>query len=233
MTEQDTPFDYTNLTGRPSGPVVRLLSRVVPGVRQVQDQVAPYAGHWRASNLSALEQSGPLWCALGDSMTLGIGASAFDRGWVGQLAEQGSVPRRLINLSASGARVADILDRQLPALEALGIEPALVTVLIGSNDLISPRYRKVFPELFGQMLRRLPVGSVVASQPNPSRAALEANATLDRIAAERGLVIADLRDPRTTSWKGRLAPDHFHPNDLGYAGIAEVFAGAIGDRPAA
>jgi lysophospholipase L1-like esterase len=73
----------------------------------------------------------------------------------------------------------------------------------------------------------------VASQPNPSRAALEANATLDRIAAERGLVIADLRDPRTTSWKGRLAPDHFHPNDLGYAGIAEVFAGAIGDRPAA
>ncbi len=233
MTEQDPRFDYTNLTGRPSGPVVRLLSRVVPGVREVQDQVGPYADRWRAANLAALDGSGPLWCALGDSMTLGIGATAFDRGWVGQLAEQGSTPGRLVNLSASGARVADVLDRQLPALESLGIEPALVTVLIGSNDLISPRHRRVFPELFEQMLRRLPVGSVVASQPNPSRAAVEANALLDRIAQERGLVIAELRDPRTTSWKGKLAADHFHPNDLGYAGIAQVFASAIADRPAA
>jgi lysophospholipase L1-like esterase len=233
MTGRDVPFDYANRTGRPSGPVVRLLSRVVPGVRQVQEQVEPYAVRWRAANLAALEGSGPLWCALGDSMTLGIGASSFDRGWVGQLAEQGSVPSRLINLSASGARVADVLEHQLPALESLGIEPALVTVLIGSNDLISPRHRKVFPELFEQMLRLLPAGSVVASQPNPSRAAMEANAMLDRIADERGLVIAELRDPRTTSWKGKLAADHFHPNDVGYAGIAEVFAAAVADRPAA
>lgn len=233
MTEQDPPFDYTNLTGRPSGPVVRLLSKVVPGVQQIQDQVGPYAALWREANLRALAGDGPLWCALGDSMTLGIGASAFDRGWVGQLAALGSAPSRLINLSASGARVADVLDRQLPALERLGVAPALVTVLIGSNDLISPRHRKAFPELFEQMLLRLPAGSVVASQPNPTKVAVEANSVLDRIAADRGLVIAELRDPRTTSWKGRLAADHFHPNDLGYAGIAQIFAGAIADRPAA
>lgn len=232
MTD-DIPFEYLNLTGRPSGPVVRLLSKVIPGVRQVQEQVRPYAGHWRAANLTALQGSGPLWCALGDSMTLGIGASAFDRGWVGQLAAQDAMPSRLINLSASGARVADVLDHQLPALASLGVEPALITVLIGSNDLISPRHRKLFPGLFGELLRQLPPGSVVASQPNPSKAAIDANAMLEKIAAQRGLVIAELRDPRPNSWKGKLAADHFHPNDLGYAGIAQVFADAIADRPAA
>ena len=36
---------------------------------------------------AALAADGPLWVAVGDSMSQGIGASAPDRGWVGQLAE--------------------------------------------------------------------------------------------------------------------------------------------------
>ncbi len=39
--------------------------------------------------------------------------------------------------------------------------------------------------------------------------------------------LAEYRDPRTRSWKGKLSPDHFHPNDRGYAGMAEIMAEGI------
>ena len=224
-------FDYSNLSGRPPGAAIRVLSTVLPGVREVQAQVAPYAERWRTANLAALGRSGPLWVALGDSMTQGIGASAFDRGWTGQLGPIAGLPTRLVNLSSSGARVADVLDRQLPALFSLGETPDLVTVLIGSNDLIRRRRREEFPAAFADLLAQLPTGTVVATLPNPSRAAAAGNDALVRAVAEHGLRIAELRDRRTSSWKGKLATDHFHPNDAGYAGIAAVFADAIAGAP--
>jgi lysophospholipase L1-like esterase len=228
-------FEYSNLSGRPPGPVLRALSHLLRGVRDVQNQVEPYAARWGQANLSALAADGPLWVALGDSMTQGVGASDYDRGWVGQLQTSGGseIPGRLINLASSGARVGDVLDRQLPALAALGRRPELVTVLIGSNDLIRPRHRKAFPAAFGRLLAELPRGSVVATLPNPSRAAAMANALLAAAVRDSGLVIAELRGPRTSGWKGKLAADHFHPNDLGYAGIAAVFAEALAARDSA
>ena len=55
------------------------------------------------------------------------------------------------------------------------------------------------------------------------------NAVIAHVADERGLVVAELRDPRTTSWRGKLAADHFHPNDRGYAALADVISDAIGN----
>ena len=40
-------------------------------------------------------------------------------------------------------------------------------------------------------------------------------------------MIAEFRDRRMRSWKGKLSIDHFHPNDLGYAGMAEIVAEAL------
>jgi lysophospholipase L1-like esterase len=56
-------------------------------------------------------------------MSQGIGARDVSGGWVGQLharlaAEGHRI--RLINLSVTGARVRDVVDRQLPQLPALG-----------------------------------------------------------------------------------------------------------------
>jgi lysophospholipase L1-like esterase len=45
--------------------------------------------------------------------------------------------------------------------------------------------------------------------------------------AHRGLGLAEFRDPRIRTWKGRLAADDFHPNDVGYAGMAEIFSEAL------
>jgi len=221
-----TGFDYSNLSGRPPGPVLRVLSRVLPGVRRVQDQVEPYARAWQEHNRAALAADGPLWVALGDSLTVGIGAGAYDRGWVGQLAAR-MPDRRVVNLAVSGGRVRDVLDRQLPALAALGQVPDLVTLLIGNNDLVSPRLRAALPADLAELLRRVPPGTVVGNQPATYAAALEVNRLIDEAVAERGLRLAELRIPLTRDWSGRLAEDRFHPNELGYAGLATVFETAI------
>ncbi|MGI8666691.1 MAG: SGNH/GDSL hydrolase family protein, partial [Jatrophihabitans sp.] len=223
-------WSYSNRSGRPPGPFVSLAGRLLPGVRQVQEQIVPYAMAWQRANQQAMAEVGPLWVVLGDSLSQGVGASAHDRGWVGQLAERLRAQNRIsrvLNLSVSGARVADVLERQLPALSALPQPPELVTLLIGSNDLFRRRHRLELPASFELLLQQLPPGTVVANLPNPNETAAMLNRSLMRAVAQRGLVLADMRQPRTTSWRGKLAADHFHPSDLGYAGIAEVFADAI------
>lgn len=227
MTE--TKFDYSNLSGRPNGPIVSLAGLLLRGVREVQGQVEPYAREWEQHNREAVAASGPLWVVLGDSMAQGIGASAYDRGWVGQLAE--TLPdHRLVNLSFYGGRVSDLVDRQIPAMESLGASPDLVTVIIGSNDVISRRLRQGLPGALKGLLQRLPAGTVMGNQPGGSPMAVEFNRQVDREVATGRLRLAEFRDPRTRSWKGKLSPDRFHPNDLGYAGMAEIMAEAIHRR---
>jgi lysophospholipase L1-like esterase len=228
-----TTFEYSNLSGRPPGPVVSKLALVLPGVRRVMDQVEPYARWWEDANRAALGTGRPLWVALGDSMTQGIGASAPDRGWVGQLAAtppprvQGTA---LLNLSFNGARVLDVVERQLPALERvrdLGHEIALVTLLIGNNDLMSPRWSKRLPDAMAQLLDLVPRGTVVATQPGLQRSAAAFNRVVDAKARTGAIDVADFRVPHMRDWRGRLAEDRFHPNDRGYAGMADVVRHAL------
>ncbi|HTZ44265.1 MAG TPA: SGNH/GDSL hydrolase family protein [Jatrophihabitans sp.] len=231
-------FEYSNLNERPVGRFVTLAGRLVPGIARVQAQATPYAEAWRRANERALAAGpGPLWVALGDSLSQGIGASRYDRGWVGQLAGQLAAagrPMRLVNLAVYGARVSDVLDRQLPALRSLGVEPDLVTVLIGSNDLLRAATRRELPAGYELLLQRLSAGAVVGTMPNPRAAARAVNRSIERAVARRGLLMADLRQPRTRSWRGKLAADFFHPNDRGYSDLAWVFARALGlpDEPA-
>jgi len=226
-------FDYSNRSERPRGPVLSALSTAFPGVRAVQEQVLPYAVWWESHNRVAAGGDGPLWVALGDSMTQGIGASAPDRGWVGQLSGRLAVrgwDHRVVNLGVNGARVEDVLDRQLPALETLATgsqTPALVTVVIGSNDVVVRRHRRGLVERFAAMLDRLPEGALVSNLPNPHREARAVDAMLrDRADAGR-LVLVDMRRDGPRSWRGRLASDKFHPNDRGYAEMATVVERAV------
>ncbi|MET0820350.1 MAG: SGNH/GDSL hydrolase family protein [Aeromicrobium sp.] len=222
-------FDYSNLSGRDSGPFVRTASLLLPGVRAVQRQVEPYARAWERHNRVALASTGPLWVVLGDSMAQGVGASAYDRGWAGQLAQE-LRQHRLVNLSVYGGRVGDVVERQIPAMRSIGVEPDLVTVVIGSNDLISRRLRPLLPQALDAMLSQLPSGSIVGTQPGGRPASVEFNRRLDETAAAGRIRIAEFRDPRMRSWRGRLSPDHFHPNDAGYAGMAEIVGEAVARR---
>lgn len=221
-------IDYANVTGRRPGSFLRVAGRVLPGIRRVQEQAAPYARAWHESNNQAVAGSGRLWVALGDSMTLGMGADAYDQGWVGQLAQRmrdAGDPVRVLNLAASGARVCDVLDQQLPALDTLGVQPDLVTVLIGSNDLLGRRHRPALPDRFSRLLDRLPERSIVGNLPNPTRTVAELNAILGSRVAVGRLALADMR--HITSWRGKLATDYFHPNNSGHAMIADQFEQAM------
>jgi len=160
-------------------------------------------------------------------MTQGIGASRYDCGWVSQLQallEQAGSVYRVLNLSAYGSRVDDVLTRQLPAMRALDAAPDLVTVLIGSNDMVSRRSRRDLPGNYRELLRQLPPGSVIASPFGNVGLGRQINALIAVEAADRGLTVLNNRgDSNLASWRGKLAEDHFHPNDRGYAGLADSF----------
>ncbi|MDP9117578.1 MAG: SGNH/GDSL hydrolase family protein [Actinomycetota bacterium] len=235
------------MTGRPSSRFVRTAAALSRGVAAVQRQHPAYAGAWHAANLEALTRPGPRWIVFGDSMSQGVGATGFDAGWVNQVHRRlglSELELPIINLSASGARVPDLLRQQLPAWRNLPCAPAaagsvppsaegsvppartgpdLITVLIGSNDLMSRTHRAGLATAFAQLLRQLPDGAVIATMPQPRGAAEDVNALLLKAAARATVTIADLRSSGPPSWRGRLAADHFHPNDLGYAGIADAF----------
>lgn len=224
----DIDFPYDNRTGRGPGRIVRTLGLVVPGVRRVRGQADPYADAWRAHNLAALALPGRRWFVLGDSMSQSVGATSYDAGWVGQLGRRLAAtgdPVTVVNLSASGARVPDLLAQQVPVLTALEPRPDdVVTVLIGSNDLFGGRmHSAALPAAFAKLLERLPTGAVVATLPQPRDAAEQVNLLIDAAAAAGRVHVVDMRTSGPDSWWGKVAADFFHPNDAGYTAIADAF----------
>ena len=166
---------------------------------------------------------------LGDSTAQGIGASAFDRGWVGQLRELITTDEqawRIVNLSLSGGRVRDVLDEQLPAAERLGIEPALVTVAVGANDIRRSR-RAELPSALELLLETLPAGAAVGTIPGRPPTVHPFNELIRESAPERRLRVAETATAITPPWREKLASDFFHPNDVGYAAWAAAFAASL------
>ncbi len=223
---------------------MRALNLALPGVRRVRAQGDPYAAAWWEASREALGRGGRRWVVLGDSMSQGVGASAYDAGWVGRLAarlREDGHDLGVVNLSATGARTTDVLERQLPAMEALpppddGAGPDLVTVLVGSNDLFGGRNARAgLPAAMSELVERLPDGAVVATLPQPSAAARAANRPIDQAAASGRLHVVDMRRDGPESWRGKVAADFFHPNDAGYEAITDavdpVVRRALRDRP--
>ena len=215
--------------------MVGLLVRgALPGLRRVHAQVAVYAKAWDEANALALAASGPLWVVIGDSTAQGIGAPSPDEGYVGQihrmLAAQTGEAWRVLNLSRSGGRAADVLGRQLPLLEALEVTPALVTCAVGANDVVR---RTPLAQVEGELreiIGRLPPGSVVGTLPHGlwQERVDVLNQVVWSAAAEAGLKVADVFAHTGPPWEGKFAEDRFHPGALGYADWAAAFADPLG-----
>ena len=207
----------------------RLVRFVIPGVRRVSAQIAPYLKLWDDANTLALTATGPLWVVLGDSTAQGIGAPSYDQGYVGQLRARLGPDWRVLNLSRTGARTADVLETQLPRLEALDVEPDLVTVAIGANDLYPTPQDQLLRNL-REIIGRLPSQAVIATLPQGMKPQ-KARAANDLIRAEApaaGLRVADVWARTGPPWRGKYAADQFHPNAAGYADWAAAFADALG-----
>ena len=194
--------------------------------------VDPYAAAWREANERDRAADGPLWVVLGDSAAQGVGAGSHDAGYVGQvraaLTDRDATPWRVLNLSRSGARAADVLAEQLPALTALDAAPDLVTCLVGGNDLLRTPVRRLREEL-RLIMAGLPPGAVIGTLPQ-GLAAWRARQVNDVIRAEapgHDLRVADLWATTGPPWQGKYARDNFHPNDRGYEDWTRAVLGAL------
>lgn len=216
----------------------RVARVIVPGVRRIHAQVKPYATSWDDANAAALTAEGPLWVVLGDSTAQGIGAPSYDQGYIGQLRKRLDAERphptgpwRLLNLSRSGARTADLVERQLPRLDALRdeMEPDLVTVAVGANDVYKTPLDQLLRELH-TLIHRLPKGTVIGTIPQGlrPRKAIAASELIRTEAPAAGLVVADVWARTGPPWRGKFASDQFHPGVVGYADWAAAFAEALG-----
>lgn len=214
------------------GGLRRWLGGQLPGAKVRRAQSEAFAAEWARDNRSAVATAGPLWVALGDSTAQGIGASERSHGYVlevlGRLRAQRDAGWQVVNLSRTGARVADVLGDQLAAMA--GIRPAdLVTCAVGANDLLPGRGRNLVTSVL-QLAESLPSGALLATLPQGmSRArAEEVNGVIRSAATVRGLVIVDLWERTGPPWKDKYAGDMFHPNDRGYGDWVSAFCDALG-----
>ena len=221
-------FAFSNLSGRAPGRLLRMASRVLAGVGKVEHQIAPYAASWHERNIAALGTAGPLWVVLGDSISQGVGASSVEQGWVLQawriLAEQG-IHYRVVNLSVSGATITDVIEREIPAMNGLAAAPALVTVFIGSNDILHRDLRMNITAHYEALIDALPANSLIAVTSQARGALAEINRIVAAAAATGAIQAVPVRIA-----SGKRAEDHFHPSDEGYSLIAADFAAAIAAR---
>lgn len=203
--------------------------------KAILNETLPVHSAWWRNN--AKQPGELLYVAMGDSAAQGIGASSPNRSYVGVLADH--VRRvtgqtvRVVNLSVSGATVALAVRDQLPRFEKL--EPDLVTVAIGAND-IAQWNPTTFEAGIRTIFAALPPHTLVADLPcfhlphNEVKVA-EANEIIRRVADEHELTVVPLHS--TTKRAGfrsimtHVAKDLFHPNDRGYRSWAEAFLPAM------
>ena len=188
------------------------------------------------------QAGGLTYVALGDSAAQGIGASRPERGYVGLLADrlrdQTGRPVQVVNLSRSGARLADVLQDQLPRLRELDAD--IVTVAIGGND-VRHYDQTTFRAQLDQLTRGLPSGAFVADLPFFMHGrweddAQEASDLVTAAAPAAGLVSVPLHQTqRSQGWSAmftQFAADWFHPNDRGHRVWADAFWQVMRDSDA-
>ncbi|MHA7985332.1 SGNH/GDSL hydrolase family protein [Rathayibacter sp. CAU 1779] len=213
------------------------VRRTRSAAAELNDTLPVNSAWWRAR---AKLDGELLYVALGDSAAQGIGASRPEFGYVGILAERiaqrSGCSVRTVNLAVSGATVSQAVDYQVPRLKAQ--RPDVVTVSIGAND-ISSWDAVAFETSLATVFDALPPHAIVADLPcfylpHNERLVAEANRTVRRLAATRGLVVAPLHE--TTRRPGlfgvltMFAGDRFHPNDRGYRVWASAFAPLVDAR---
>lgn len=176
---------------------------------------------------------GPLtYLALGDSYTIGTGASSASRAWPALIGARLGV--EVVNPAVNGYTTADLIRFELPLLGQ--VRPRLVSLLIGANDLVqgSPesRYQKALRIIHDAIAAAGPESVLCVSMPDWSvtpaagefgepediRRRIDA---FNRIAREearaRHLLWADVSE---VSRAGSLSADGLHPDDAQYAAWA-------------
>jgi acyl-CoA thioesterase I len=183
------------------------------------------------------------YLALGDSYTIGTGASDDAHAWPSIIASR--LDADLTNPAVNGFTTLDLIRDELPYLER--IKPDLVSVLIGVNDLVQGRpvgsYGESLARIYDAVAAR-PARVAAVSIPTwsyvPAAADFGGRAHVDKLtrafnevareeASTRGFTWIDIGAASTSGigTKGWIASDRLHPGDTQYAAWAEVIWGAL------
>ena len=187
------------------------------------------------------------YLALGDSYTIGTGASSPAHSWPSIIAErlkqQAGREVELTNPAVNGFTTRDLINQELAHVGRL--KPDLVTILIGVNDLVRGRtpadYRASLVRIYDEVEKEkapdgrvfavsIPKWSVVpaAREYGDPERIRDLTDTFNDIAREeaekRGfgwidITAASLTGLGTPDW---IASDGLHPGDNQYAAWAEV-----------
>ena len=188
------------------------------------------------------------YVALGDSFTAGTGCAPGE-GWADRLAAAlaDGPDFAYENLARHGATSADVRGQVGRALQ---LEPDLVTVVCGTNDLLYGRldplaYSRNFSAILGSLKRALPtVRIVTATAPEQwdflslgprTRARLEAalvrmNHATRALAAAHDAAVLDVAGHPGLSLAENFDGDGLHPSPLGHRRAAEAFGELLAGR---
>lgn len=196
---------------------------------RVATSVQRYELYWKRREL---RQGELRYVALGDSLAQGVGASHPERGYVGLLAARleraTGAGVEVVNLSATGILITDLVRDQLPVLDGMDPRPDLVTVTIGTNDAGRHDHAGLGAR-FDAMCALLPPGTLVADIPKFHRgrrrlAERDAASTVRAVLASHPhLVPVPLDEATAHTGIGERSADLFHPNDCGYRRYAGLF----------
>ena len=185
------------------------------------------------------------YVAIGDSQTEGLWDGDDTTGVIGfadrlaALLDARYPGLRYANLAIRGKRVTDVLNDQLP--QALAMEPDLVTVCVGMNDVTRPGrtfaiamadlddvYRQladsgttVVTTLFPDVARMLPVGRLIGSRIQ------QVNDVIRGAADRHGFGLVDLYNAESMNEPSIWSHDRMHASTRGHILFAEAAAEAL------
>ena len=212
-------------------------------------QKSTSGAHWQTSR----DSKPPLhYLALGDSYTIGTGASSDANNYpsilAARLTKTTGAKVGLTNPAVNGFTTQDLIDRELGYVSRL--KPQLVSILIGVNDLVQGRtpeqYRRSLVKIYDAVATLgLPQGRAVAiSIPNWSvvpaaatfgdvdriRSLTETFNAIARLEAQaRGFTWVDIAAASTSGLgsQGWISTDQLHPGDPQYEAWADVIWEAV------
>lgn len=184
--------------------------------------------------------TGLRYVALGDSYTIGMSVAAQERfpdQLVAALGRAEPTLTLVANLATNGYTSRDVIDVELPALEAY--DPEFVTLLIGVNDVVQgaapDQYEANVTTILNEVLTLVPRERLVVvtipdytvtpqgsnyGDPAAQSAAIRANnAAMTRLVGDRGVAIVDIFDISFEAATDRtlVADDGLHPSGTQYA----------------
>ena len=176
------------------------------------------------------------YLALGDSYTIGTGASDDAHAWPAIIASR--LGAELTNPAVNGYTTLDLIRDELPLVKR--VDPDLVSVLIGVNDLVQGRtpeqYRESLRQIYEAVAgRRVFSVSIPTWSYVPAAADFGGAARVDRLTTTFNEIAREEAEARGYRWidigpasisgigtRGWIASDHLHPADAQYAAWAEA-----------